>query len=333
MLRTPTKIVSAAVRGLIAAALLATSMLQPAAAYNLSDALLHEALHYGEKAVAQHTKATYGSHHSGSSAAAVPVAGMSATYGTPNGECPQFQVHGYPAAPATIQARSYFTCRAGYAGMYDAGARTPVWSAEHLSKSTVRGSAKRNGIEFGEDPQIPMTHQGQLSDYRGSGFDRGHLSPAGDFHYSDEALRQSFLLSNVVPQDKVHNEHIWANLEAAVREMTDRRGDLYVVTGPVFSGNVEWLSHGRKNGSSGIPIPTALFKVIVDPARGEMTAFVIPNRSDVGEDPAPYQVSVREVERLTGLNFNPQLSRSDADRQEVGGGNWMLPSVRVRFRD
>jgi endonuclease G len=85
--------------------------------------------------------------------------------------------------------------------------------------------------------------------------------------------------------------------------------------------------------SDAIPVPSNLFKVIVDPFRHEMTAFVIPNDDQQGEDPRLYQVSVREVERLTGLDFNPVLPRAEADRLEVNGDAWVLPKFRSGFRE
>jgi DNA/RNA endonuclease G (NUC1) len=76
-----------------------------------------------------------------------------------------------------------------------------------------------------------------------------------------------------------------------------------------------------------------LFKVIVDPATKDMTAFVIPNDGLQGEEPSRFQLSVREVERVTGLDFNPDLSRSEADRLEANGVAWVLPKVRGGFRE
>ena len=80
-------------------------------------------------------------------------------------------------------------------------------------------------------------------------------------------------------------------------------------------------------------MPYALFKVVIDPKKNEMTAFIIKNDSQQGDDPSKFQVPVRDVERATGINFNPSLSRGESDKLEVGGGNWIVPKVRVRFKD
>jgi DNA/RNA endonuclease G (NUC1) len=84
--------------------------------------------------------------------------------------------------------------------------------------------------------------------------------------------------------------------------------------------------------SDAIPVPSNLFKVIVDSLSHEMTSFVIPNDDQRGEDPRLYQVSVWEVARLTGLDFNPPLSLAEADRLEVNGDAWVLPKFRSGFR-
>lgn len=290
---------------------------QPAFAFNFVGEAVRELSHLNREYTREYAKP-----------AVVPTAGMSTTQGHANGDCPQFQAYGYPQTnDAKIQHRAFYSCRGGYAGMYDPAEKTPLWIAERLSAGEMDGRANRKGLDFNEDPQIPSGANAHLDDYKRSGYDKGHLAPAGDFRASQALMNQTFLLSNAVPQNPEHNRGIWANLEAGLREMTARRGDLYVITGPVYSN-----PHRAKIGR-GVSVPDALYKVVVDSRKQEMTAFIIPNRADVGDDPGRYQVNVRDVERATGLNFNPNLGRADADRLEVGGGNWMLPRVRVRFND
>ena len=267
--------------------------------------------------------------------AAAPVGeARSAVRGRPNPDCPQFQVFGFPVPKkAGVQERSYSTCRLGYAGMFDVELNTPLWVSERVNRDGLKGDAHRAGLEFKDDPQIPQ--QLEVSrHYRRSGFDKGHLAAAADFRWSQEAMRQSFIFSNVVPQHPLHNRNIWQQLESMVRELAARRGSLFVVTGPVFGQGVQWLHYGKTSGdrqASALPVPSALFKVIVDPATREMTAFLIPNDGQRGEDPRPYQLSVRDVEKISGLDFNPQLSRSEADNLEVNSPSWVLPQVRKRF--
>jgi endonuclease G len=259
---------------------------------------------------------------------------MSAVRGHPNPDCPQFQVFGFPTAKSPgVLERSYSTCRLGYAGMFDPELNSPLWVAERLSRDGLKGDAHRAGLDFKDDPQIPQ-QQEVVRHYRRSEFDKGHLAAAADFRWSQEAMRQSFIYSNAVPQHPWHKRNVWQQLESMVRELAGRRGTLFVVTGPVFGQGLEWLHYGKTSAdrqTSAVPVPSALFKVIVDPSTREMTAFVIPNDGQRGEDPRPYQLSVREVEKVTGLDFNPQLSRIEADSLEVNSTSWVLPQVRKRF--
>ncbi len=267
-----------------------------------------------------------------SSGKAIPLKEASVTQGRQNPDCDTAQPRGMPATTASVVKRSYFLCRMGYASQYDPETKTPRWVAERITKRSLEGSASRDGETFSEDPQIPNDHQASLDDYAtedgdGNRYDRGHLAPAADFKWSPTAMSQSFLLTNIVPQAPRNNRGVWSSLEGMVREMAMRRGEMYVVTGPVYlDSKVATLGQGR------VRIPNGMFKILIDPARDEMTGFIIPNNDSVGEDPAKYQFSVRDVERITGINFNPALDRGTADVLETRGGNWILPKVRTRNR-
>lgn len=286
----------------------------PASAYSI-ERLANQAI---RQAIEGTSRSSAGAHYE-----AAPGR-FSVTLGQENPECIELHAFGAPRTPSVEQP--LYTCRTGYASFFDPGIKSPRWVVERLDGNNLDGGAKRKGITFQPDPQIPRFARVMPEDYRGSGYDKGHLAPAADFRASATAMEQTFFLSNIVPQDAKQNRSIWANLEAAVREMASRRGTLYVITGPVYQAPVATIGRG-------IPVPSALYKVIIDKQRGEMTAFVIPNNPDTGDDPARYQTAVRNVERATGINFNPSLSRQDADRLEVAGGSWLIPRVRVKFND
>lgn len=263
---------------------------------------------------------------------AIPLKEASVTQGRQNPDCDTAQPRGMPVTASPVVKRSYFLCRMGYASQYDPETKTPLWVAERINKRTLEGSASRDDETFAEDPQIPSHLQASLDDYttedvEGDRYDRGHLAPAADFKWSQTAMSQSFLLTNIVPQAPRNNRGVWSSLEGMVREMAMRRGEMYVVTGPVYL-NSKVTTLGRNE----VRIPNAMFKILIDPARGEMTGFIIPNNNSVGDDPAKYQFSVRDVERVTGINFNPSLDRGTADVLETRGGNWILPKVRTRNR-
>ena len=177
-----------------------------------------------------------------------------------------------------------------------------------LVNNELYGTAER-GNEFTADPGVkgcPLPE-----DYAGSGFDRGHLVPAGDLKWNGTAMRQSFLLTNVAPMHKALNEGGWAKLEEKVREWTARDSALLVFTGPVVSDGDTTLASGR------VKVPSAYYKVILAPCVRPMRviAFIYPNGHSGGRL-QQYAVSVDEVERRTGLDFFPTLPPEEQQRLE-----------------
>lgn len=177
-----------------------------------------------------------------------------------------------------------------------------------ITSSELNGSAER-GSGFTADPGVKGCPQ--PDDYAGSGFDRGHLVPAGDLKWSETAMRQSFLLTNVGPMHKALNEGGWAKLEEKVREWTVRDSALLVFTGPVVSDSDTTLASGR------VKVPSAYYKVIMAPCVRPMRAiaFIYPNGHSGGRL-QQYAVSVDEVERRTGLDFFLTLPEEEQQRLE-----------------
>ena len=177
-----------------------------------------------------------------------------------------------------------------------------------LTCNELNGTVER-GNEFMADPGVkgcPLPE-----DYAGSGFDRGHLVPAGDLKWNGTAMRQSFMLTNVGPMHKALNEGGWAKLEEKVREWTARDSALLVFTGPVVSDSDTTLASGR------VKVPNAYYKVILAPCVRPMRviAFIYPNGHSGGRL-QQYAVSVDEVERRTGLDFFPTLPPEEQQRLE-----------------
>lgn len=167
----------------------------------------------------------------------IPTAKIpSVTQGKPNLNCPQFQPYGYPsAADSKIVRRSFHTCRVGYARLYDPTERTPLWVAEHLKKSNFFTQAERDQLDFIPDPNIPGGALPSASDYEGSGYDKGHMAPAADFKSSQIAMNSTFRFGNAIPQTPQSNRGVWKQLEDATREVAIRRGEIYVITGPIYT--------------------------------------------------------------------------------------------------
>lgn len=258
---------------------------------------------------------------------AVSQQNPSVTQGKRNTNCPQFQTYGYPVTTdSKILRRGFYTCRIGYAALYDPAERTPLWVAEHVRKINFSGSAERDELDFIADVDIPYDALPRPSDYTGSGYDKGHMAPAANFKSSQRAMNATFRFANAVPQTPNSNRGVWKQLEDATRELAIRRGELYVITGPIFLGLKRAKLKGR------VSIPDATYKILVDPKRAAMTGFVIPNTSAPNKNYRIYQVKVREIEKLTGLNFNPNLSRALADKMEaVNGGDWPTPDDKKKL--
>ena len=181
-------------------------------------------------------------------------------------------------------------------------------AAYELTDSELNGTVERMG-EFLPDSGVKGCPSPQ--DYAGSGMDRGHLVPAADLKWSDGAMRQSFLLTNVCPMHKALNEGGWAKLEEKVREWTVRDSALLVFTGPVVSAGDTTLSSGR------VTVPSAYYKVIMAPCVRPMRAiaFIYPNGHSGGRL-QQYAVSIDEVEHRTGLDFFPFLPDNDQQQLE-----------------
>lgn len=147
------------------------------------------------------------------------------------------------------------------------------------------------------------TGSASLADYKGSGYDRGHLAPAADMKFSDSAMRESFFMSNMSPQDPSFNRGIWKKLEAIVRQYAYDHQNIFIATGPVL--NKESFP---TIGPNQVSIPEYYYKVILDYREPEIKAigFYIPNEK--GSSPIEaYAVPIDVIEGLTGINFFSQL--------------------------
>lgn len=216
---------------------------------------------------------------------------------TGSGECGDKFAHGRPVA--NTAEPTTFLCRAGYAVLHDDARKVPLYSAEHLSGRELARDVPRSN-DFRPDPDLKEGQRAELTDYARSGYSRGHMTPAADAADAQE-MSQTFYLSNMVPQNQVMNEGIWAGLENATRACASNLGELYVITGPVFSGQPQTV--GRDH----VAVPDQIFKIAYDAKSGQYRAFVIPNRAlPRRSDFAPYEKSLAEVEQLTGLKFFPQ---------------------------
>ena len=236
---------------------------------------------------------------------------------------PTRQAADAPAAPDhQIRAFQYYTL------CYRESYEQAEWSAYCLRDWMLQKNAKRTN-DFRPDPQIEGG-SATLADYKKSGYDRGHLTPAGDMVFSREAMSETFYMSNMCPQAAAFNRGIWKDLEDQVREWVRLYGAAYVVSGPVLS---KPASEYPFIGESKVAVPEFFYKAILVPIYDDgleedspepletcadviAIAFVIPNKACEG-DFWRYAKSVDEAEEITGLDFFPLLEDDVENRVEA----------------
>ncbi len=174
------------------------------------------------------------------------------------------------------------------------------WVAYILSKASIEGSTKRKD-EFRTDPDV-TTGSAELSDYKKSGYDRGHLCPAGDMKYCKESMSESFFMSNMSPQVPAFNRVAWRLLEEQFRKWALDADTLFVVTGPVFT------EEDGKIGANEVTVPKCYYKIALDPNTDNlrMIGFLMPNEK-CNNPLDSYVVPVDSIEKVTGLDFYPDL--------------------------
>lgn len=201
-----------------------------------------------------------------------------------------------------------FLCRDGYAVGYNYDTKNADWVAYHITAESVNITNKRSNT-FKEDTEMPDYARSTLADYKGSGYDRGHLAPSATMDFSQESMKQSFLMSNMSPQLPGFNRVGWRVLEEHVRDLANEYNELYVVTGPIYQGNEGTIGNG-------VVIPSAFYKVILDPSFDEAIAFIVPHRDVSSSELANFITTIDEVERQTGLDFFAQTPDSIEDNME-----------------
>lgn len=189
-------------------------------------------------------------------------------------------------------------CYSVFAVMHSGVSHTPLYVGEHLTRASLSSKSERTN-DFHPEEKLASDERAELNDYSRSGYDRGHMAPSADMP-SPSAQHDSFSLANMIPQNSENNRGIWAHIEGAVRDLAKDRGEIYVVTGPIFQGSNLQRIGGR------VLIPTKLYKAIYDPSSGQAGAYIVDNAN--GDN---YQViSIAQLEQLSGIKPFPKLSVS-----------------------
>ena len=209
----------------------------------------------------------------------------------------------YEANQAIIE-RPYYTIR------YSEEHEQALWVAYKLSSDSLNQKRFDRTDDFRKDPRI-RTGSAELSDYKGSGYDRGHLAPAADFSYDEFALSQSFYMSNMSPQAPSFNRGIWKKLEDRVRKWATKNTEIYIVTGPVLNKKLKTI------GNNEVSIPEYYYKVVLDITKPEIKAiaFLMKNEKSTASL-SSFVVPIDRIEELTQIDFFPSLPDELEDRLE-----------------
>jgi endonuclease G len=203
--------------------------------------------------------------------------------------------------------------RKGYTTSYNKQTKTPNWVAWHLTDAHTRGSFQRSQEIFSEDEDIVKGSRATDADYYNSRYDRGHMCPAGDNKWDRQAMTQSFLFTNICPQNHGLNKYEWNDLEILCREWARKYGAIDIVCGPVYSAQREQKTIGRNK----VWVPDAFFKVVLC-RKGTPKAIGFLYRNEGKKQPMAEAVrSVDDIERLTKLDFFPELDDPTEDRVEA----------------
>ncbi len=198
--------------------------------------------------------------------------------------------------------------RKSYIASYNSQTKCPNWVLWKLTREKADGTVKRPDYAFHEDMEVPAP-RAELSDYKGSGYDRGHMCPAGDNKWDADAMYESFLMTNICPQNQQLNSGRWNQIEMKCRYWAKKYGDIYIICGPIF------LDGEHKTiGDNHVMVPEAFFKVVVkldNSPKG--IAFICENSDDNRKNGLEVN-NIHQVETITGYTFFPNLDKEVAER-------------------
>lgn len=216
----------------------------------------------------------------------------------------------------SLSQQSILFCYQRYAVQYSVDNKTPIWVAQVLRKEDFKNPRQiQRTDDFREDDHIKgEAFSSKPQEYVRSGFDKGHLAPAADFSYDKDAMSESFIMTNIVPQAPAHNRGVWSDLEKATRQLLRYKevNELYVTTGVLYYQQNQFPKIGQ-----GIKVPNYLYKVIVEPKTGQSAAFLIPNTNEATYKPyQQYLIKIKQLEEIAKVDFHSGLSKELAKKVE-----------------
>lgn len=200
-----------------------------------------------------------------------------------------------------INRKEQILLRKSYVVSYNRDTKCPNWVLWELTREKADGNVKRPDYAFHEDMEVPSP-RAELVDYRGSEYDRGHMCPAGDNKWDENAMYETFLMTNICPQKQQLNSGLWNQIEMLCRYWAKKYGMLYIVCGPIFlRGEHQIIGPNR------VMVPEAFFKAVLC-LEGEPKGIAFVCRNTKGDRKKDYYVNtIRQVERITGYTLFPRL--------------------------
>jgi endonuclease G len=229
----------------------------------------------------------------------VPIAVPSKAAAARFSSCRQFFAGGQaPVVPMAPLLREL--CYDDFAVLHSGETRTPVFVAQRLNRQTIQDArGEQRTDRFFADARLPRGERAELEDYKGSGYSRGHMAPAADMP-NPTAMAQSFSLANMVPQNQQQNAGPWSKIEQDTRRYAMRaKGDVYIITGPVFGPDSPAIGFNR------VRVPTHIFKLVYDSTERRAWAHWQPN-TNVARAGAP--ISYAELTQRIGIELLPNLA-------------------------
>lgn len=209
--------------------------------------------------------------------------------------------------------------KTGYVSYFNYDRNNPDWVAWELTDAEAKGNLNRKGFSFVPDEDLPMVHRVTTYDYKESGYDRGHMCPAGDMKWSVDAMHDCFYMSNICPQVPELNQRSWERLESACRRWASKLGSIYIVCGPIYKKKTpEYIGLDHR-----VAVPDAFFKVVVSlkKEKEKGIAFYYENT----EENQPMETAVRsidQIEKITKLDFFSELPDDVENKIEAETQLW-----------
>ncbi|EMR09040.1 hypothetical protein PNEG_02812 [Pneumocystis murina B123] len=211
--------------------------------------------------------------------------------------------------------------RKGYISCYDRQTRVPSWSATELTSESLKsGKSNRKYSKFKEDETIDPKFRAKLSDYFRSGYDRGHIIAAADVRFSQDALDETFYLTNISPQvGEGFNRNYWLYYEEFSRSLTSKFESVSIINGPLYlpkeDSDGKWrVTYEMIGNPPNVAVPTHFFSIIYAKDSSDdsvaVGSFVIPNTAiDDNTKLSEFIVPINAIERASGLDFTYKFGK------------------------